>query len=230
MKLSKWIKPSFIALSVLTISACGEGGNDGHNHDDGAIDIPEHISAYSGQDWSKTITATETQDGVVTGDFLIGNPDAPVLIEEYASLTCGHCANFHINMLPTVKESYIKAGVARLQLKNLVRDGSDVAAAKLARCMGPDKGYVMLDTLFTNQQFWAGQNAAKLVDYAREAGMSRAAFDRCQSNGTLQQNLMETLKEADSRGVTGTPTFFINGEKIDFHGLSDLMNALKMTQ
>lgn len=60
--------------------------------------------------------------------------------------------------------------------------------------------------------------------------MSRAAFDRCQTNGTLQQALMDTLKEADSRGVTGTPTFFVNGEKIEFHGIADLMTALKMTQ
>lgn len=130
-----------MALSILTLSACGEGGNDGHGHDHeaGAVELPQAIANYSGQDWSKTITATQSENGVVTGDLVIGNPDAPVLIEEYASLTCGHCANFHINMLPMVKNSYIKAGVAKLQLKNLVRDGSDVAAAKLARCMGPEK-------------------------------------------------------------------------------------------
>ncbi|MCH7630898.1 MAG: thioredoxin domain-containing protein, partial [Proteobacteria bacterium] len=96
------------------------------------------VEDYTGPDYTQVISAEEVRDGVAFGDLIMGNPDAPVTMIEYASLTCGHCANFHMQVFPDFKEQYIKTGKVRLIYRNYTRDPADLAVGMLTRCVGPD--------------------------------------------------------------------------------------------
>ena len=88
-------------------------------------------------------------------DIFIGAEDAPVTIIEYASMTCPHCATFHTDVLPTLKEKYIETGKVRLIFREFPLDARAYAASMLARCADKDFYFPMTDVLFKQQKVWA---------------------------------------------------------------------------
>ena len=144
---------------------------------------------------------------------VLGNADAPVTIVEYASMTCGHCANFHKNTLPEIKKNYIDTGKARLIMREFPFDPRAEAGFMLARC-ADDKYFAMVDVLFQQQQSWVSVENARdaLLQIARLAGFSQESFEACLTD----QKLLDDVREVRNRGskdfgVDSTPTFFING-------------------
>jgi protein-disulfide isomerase len=113
-------------------------------------------------------------------DKTIGNADAPVTIVEYASMTCSHCATFHVETLPAIKEKYIDTGKARLVFREFPFDPRAEAGFMLARC-ADDKYFAMVDVLFKQQRTWAAADNAReaLLQIARLlAGIVRGLPDR----------------------------------------------------
>lgn len=158
----------------------------------------------------------------------IGNADAPVTIVEYASMTCGHCANFHNDTLPAIKERYIDTGKARMVFREFPFDPRAEAGFMLARC-ADDKYFAMIDVLFKQQRNWAGVDNAReaLLQIARLAGFSQEAFEACLTD----QKLLEDVRAVRTRGATdfgidATPTFFINGNKYSGALKVDEMSAI----
>ena len=80
-------------------------------------------------------------------DRILGKPDAPMTIVEYASLTCPHCAHFAVDVLPKLKAKWIDTGKARLILRDYPLDEPAMRAAMIARCAPADKFYAFIDTL-----------------------------------------------------------------------------------
>ncbi len=145
----------------------------------------------------------------------VGNADAPVTIIEYASMTCPHCANFHNNTWPAIKEKYIDTGKARLLFREFGFDPRAEAGFMLARCSG-DNYFAMVDVLFKQQDAWsrASDGKAALLKIARLAGFSQESFEACLTD----QKLLDDVRAVKNRGanefgVDSTPTFFINGKK-----------------
>lgn len=91
-------------------------------------------------------------------DKILGSADAPVTVVEYASMTCGHCANFHMNTYPHLKKEYIDTGKVRFIFREFPLDPVALAAFMLARCMPEDKYFDTVDTLFEKQRTWAFTN------------------------------------------------------------------------
>lgn len=146
---------------------------------------------------------------------IMGNPDAPVTIVEYASMTCGHCATFNNDTLPTIKEKYIDTGKAQLVFREFPFDPRAEAGFMLARC-SDDKYFAMTEVLFRQQSNWAFVDNAReaLLQIARLAGFSQESFEACLTD----QKLLEDIRAVRTRGsndfgVDATPTFFINGNK-----------------
>jgi protein-disulfide isomerase len=149
-------------------------------------------------------------------DVVIGDPAAPVTIVEYASMTCSHCADFHVNTLPTVKKDLIDTGKAKLILREFPFDPRAVAAFMLARCAPDDKRTAMVDVLFNQQDQWArAENASQaLLGIAKLAGFTQETFAACLNDKALQQKVIDTQQRGEKEfGVNATPTFFINGAK-----------------
>jgi protein-disulfide isomerase len=146
-------------------------------------------------------------------DKVLGKADAPVTIVEYASMTCSHCAHFHVTTMPELKAKYIDTGKVRLIFREFPFDPRAEAGFMLARCSN-DNYFPMVDVLFKQQQNWASVENAKdaLLQISKLAGFSQESFEACLTD----QKLLDDVRAVQKRGsdefkVDSTPTFFING-------------------
>jgi protein-disulfide isomerase len=148
-------------------------------------------------------------------DIVLGKPDAPVTIIEYASMTCPHCADFETKTMPEVKKNWIDTGKARLVFRDFPLDGLAVKAAQLAHCSGPEKFYPFLDVLYGQQGSWARDRdpVGALGRLAKLGGVSEEQFKACLADDKLQVKIIGSRQTASEAGVESTPTFFINGKK-----------------
>ena len=145
----------------------------------------------------------------------LGNPDAPVTLIEYASLTCPHCAQFHTEVLPELKERYIEDGKVRLVYRDFPLDERALTAAALAHCAGPDRYFGFLDVLFETQSSWARADdyIAALKKLGKLGGMSDEQMDQCLADQELTDGILQTrLEGQNEHQVSSTPTLVINGE------------------
>ncbi|MGE0095699.1 MAG: DsbA family protein [Alphaproteobacteria bacterium] len=162
---------------------------------------------------------------------VLGKADAPVTIIEFASLTCPHCKDFEINVLPKLKTAYIDTGKVKFVYRDFPLDGRALLAAMVARCAPKDRYFAFLDALFRSQESWArAQDPVQaLGQVARVGGMSQADFDACIKNQALFEAIKKDALEAQSQyKIESTPTFIINGKKMDgTHTFESFEAALK---
>ncbi|MEZ5853704.1 MAG: DsbA family protein [Hyphomicrobiaceae bacterium] len=153
------------------------------------------------------------------GDLVLGKADAPVTIVEYASMTCSHCANFHNTVLAKLKEKYIDTGKVRLIMREFPLDNLAAAGSMLARCAGPDKSFDVIKTLFEKQADWAfvnGNPIPALFKIVEPFGFTKESFDKCLTDQKLLDDITSVRDNASKvLGVRATPTFFINGTKLE---------------
>lgn len=148
-------------------------------------------------------------------DRVIGSPDAPITLIEYASMTCGHCAAFHAQTGPRLKSEYIDTGKARWVFREFPLDGVAAGGALVARCVAPDQYFPFINMLFLNQPDWAHVDDPKegLITMSRRAGLSREQVESCLNNQAEKDRMQALMKEAgDVFGVNSTPTLIINGK------------------
>lgn len=152
-------------------------------------------------------------------DLVLGKADAPVTIYEYASMTCSHCATFHNKVLPAFKTKYIDTGKVRLVLREFPLDNLAAAGSMLARCAGGEKTYAMIATLFEKQNDWAfvqGNPVPAMFKIAEGFGFTKESFDKCLTDQKLLDGITSVRDHANkSLGVRSTPTFFVNGKKMN---------------
>ena len=154
---------------------------------------------------------------ITKDDRILGNPEAPITIVEYASLTCPHCAHFANDVLPELKKEWIDTGKARLVLRDFPLDEPALRAAMIARCAPPERYYAFADTFFAAQEKWvrSGDYREALARLAKLGGMGQAEFDTCIKNTDLENKIVEgRLKATQELDVNSTPTFFVNGSKL----------------
>ena len=151
-------------------------------------------------------------------DLTIGAADAKVTVVEYGSMTCGHCANFATKVFPEFKTKYIDSNKVRFVFREFPLDNLAAAASMLARCSGGDKTFPMVETLYEKQADWAftnGNPVPKLFDIAKQAGFTQESFDKCLTDQKLlEQITAQRTSASDKFGVSSTPTFFVNGKRL----------------
>lgn len=161
-------------------------------------------------------------------DIVIGDPDAPVTIVEYASLTCPHCASFHNGALPDLKADYIDTGIAKLVIREFPFDPQGLAGFMLGRCVAPQQRGPLIEHLFRDGSWSRAESvSASLLAIARQTGMSRDDFVACIQNVELQGQVL-AVKDRGERefAVQATPTFFINGSRYSGAMSANQMAAL----
>ncbi|MEE8332236.1 MAG: DsbA family protein [Alphaproteobacteria bacterium] len=164
-----------------------------------------------------------------SGELFLGKQSAPITIVEYASKTCPHCANFHSNVLPTIKKEYIDTGKVRLVYRDFPLDQLALRAAMVARCTTKDRYFGFVSTIFATQNKWARDSnpIAALARIALLGGMSQADFDACMKNQKVADAILNLRLEGDKTyHVTSTPTIIIGGEKYDGGLTVDQMRAV----
>jgi protein-disulfide isomerase len=149
------------------------------------------------------------------GDVTQGPADAKVTIIEYASLTCSHCAAFHKDTYPVLKQRYIDTGQVRFMLREFPLDPLAMAGFMLARCDGEAKYYPITDLLFAQQKTWAFSDKPldALSQMMRQAGFSQEKFESCLRDQKLYDAVTTVKNRGEKLGVSSTPTFFINGQR-----------------
>lgn len=151
---------------------------------------------------------------VMPGDHVLGNPNAPITVIEYASLTCSHCAHFHMQILPEIKKKWIDTGKVKLVYRDFPLDQVAVRAAQIAECAGKDKYFGVLDIIFRGQPQWATASdpLAEIAKPLRIAGMGENEIKACLANDAMSNAVLNDYKSGEALGVNSTPTLFINGQ------------------
>ena len=152
-------------------------------------------------------------------DMALGPATSPVTITEYASMTCGHCANFNETVFPKIKSEYIDSGKIRYVFREFPLDIKAAAGSMLARCIAKDDGgkyFAVVDMLFRQQNDWVTKNTAEtLARIGKQAGLSQQAVEDCLKDQALLDKIAADQKFANEvLKVNSTPTFFINGEMV----------------
>lgn len=150
-------------------------------------------------------------------DIVIGKDDAPITIIEYSSLSCPHCAHFHETILPGLKKNYIDTGKAKLVWRHFPLNEPALRASQLVECAGGDERIKFGEVLYKTQKNWAYSDNFKtdLQTIAKQGGIDSAAFDSCLADKEGEAYVLEQRQKAAMAGVDSTPSFFINGVKLD---------------
>lgn len=158
------------------------------------------------------------KDAPFDSDFVMGKRTAPLMMIEYASLSCPHCAHFSNTVLPALKEKYINTGAMRYILRQFPLNESALKGAELLDCVGtqdPEKYYIFAKVLFDAQDKWAFDNnyMQGLETIAVVGGLSREQFQRCTSSTDRQMKILQAKKKAnDELHIPHTPYIFIGNE------------------
>lgn len=198
-----------------------------------AAAAPARKAAPVQRDWSRTILVTPE------GGYRMGNPAARVKLVEYGSLTCGHCAHFAETGMATLVANYVRGGKVSLEFRNYILNGLDIGASLLARCAAPSRFFPMVDRLYATQGSWMGRNGALtqaererlrgfpenqrlgalaetvgLTAIAAQFGVPAAKAKACLADQAAVDRLGAMVEAGEALGVSGTPTFLINGANI----------------
>jgi len=148
-----------------------------------------------------------------------GSPDAKIQLIIYESLTCSHCADFHKNVYPDLKENFIDKGYAKIEFRNFPLDLAALNASKIAHCKNDGKSDI-LHFLFENQEQWAkgskiediNSNLKKILD-SEKYGIN---IDKCINNKKVEDHILEDRINAVKKfKLNSTPTLIINNKKFD---------------
>ena len=223
-----------LALAFLLSSCGGEGNGQGSG---GASSAPAaSVPAPNGGDWTQTVTQSPE------GGMVMGNPNAPVKVVEYASFTCPACASFSENGTPQLVDKYVKTGQVNLEFRHFLRDPADLAASLVARCGGPTPFFKLTEQLFDTQEQWLGSlqtaltpadqqamqsmapaqvtqkiaDKAGLIQFARMRGIPEEKVRTCLADQQETERLVGMTNDAiQKHQVQGTPSFLINGKLAD---------------
>lgn len=154
----------------------------------------------------------------VSGDFVMGHPQAPLVMVEYASMTCPHCAHFSGTVMPDIEKKYIHTGKLRYILRQFPLNEPALKAAMLLECVGSqneEKYYVFAKVMFDAQSKWAfdGNYLSGLETIAMVGGLSKSQFENCINNTDREMQILKVKKLAtEELRVPHTPYIFIGGE------------------
>lgn len=150
-----------------------------------------------------------------SGDMALGPEDAKVVVVEYASASCPHCANFFKTTFQDLKKEYIDTGKIRFIFREFPHNQPALAAFMLARCAPKDKYFPLVDMYFEQQDTWLAAPLEGLQKIAQLAGFTKESFDACLKNEDVAKGILAVRDKAEKEfGVDSVPTFFINGELV----------------
>jgi protein-disulfide isomerase len=222
--------------AALALSGCGGGSSDLNQvaATSANAQIPS-IPAPNNGDWTQVVQETPE------GGYRMGNPDAPVKLIEYASITCPHCAEFSEEGAEELTNQFVRSGQVSWEYRPFLLFPTDPGIFMLLRCQGPQTFFALTEQLYATQREWSGrtqqippsqlqslqsmpaqQQAGALAkaigmdQFFRQRGMPQARVDQCLSD----MNVLNRLAEIQSYGqrednVTGTPTFILNGTQLE---------------
>ncbi|MGO4906756.1 DsbA family protein [Pseudorhodobacter sp. W20_MBD10_FR17] len=179
--------------------------------------------------WAQDAAAPVVPD---VPDMMIGNLDSKVVLTEYASYTCPHCANFHTEVFKDLKRDYIDTGKIKFVYREVFFDRYGLWAAMIARCGGDLRYFGIQDLIYSTQKEWASsQDPAVIIEnlrrLGRTAGLDDAAMDVCLNDAAMAQAMVAKFqKDSEADDINSTPSFVLNGVKHSNMNYADLKALL----
>lgn len=190
-------------------------------------------AAPAGKNWADTVVQTPE------GGYRMGNPEAAIKLVEYGSLTCPHCGEFSEKGAATIRDQWVASGRVSYEFRHFVRDALDMTLGLMTRCGTPEAYFGLTEQVFANQKalfgglqgkeaqmdaamkapdaqrFQAIADVADLPTFFAARGIPAAQAKVCLAKGDLASQLAKNTNDQGTQfQIEGTPTFFINGEKI----------------
>lgn len=160
------------------------------------------------------------------GDMALGADEgAKVVLVEYASATCPHCAAFHKEVWPKLKADYVDTKKIRFIFREFPLNDPALAAFMIARAAPKESYFPLIGVFFDTLETWAQDPANGLLNIAKQAGFTQEKFDATLRDEKLAKGIMEIRDGGVKFGVKGTPTFFINGVPFEGEITFDAMKA-----
>jgi protein-disulfide isomerase len=215
---------------ALGLAACGSS-----DESSATAEVVAPVAAPAGQQWADMATITPE------GGWLAGNPEAPIRLVEYGSLTCPACATFSVSGSQQLRDDYINSGRVSYELRSVPLHGTiDLVLTRLLECAPKEAAHPLAEQIWANntpvletaqangaaleqamslppnQRFVAFADASGLLDFFAARGVSRDQASACLADPAAMQSLADRLvAQNDKDQVTGTPTFFLNGTRMD---------------
>ena len=165
----------------------------------------------------------------------LGDETAQIIIEEYASMSCGHCASFHNNNLDKIKKEFIDTGKAKLIFYDFPLDRGAMIGSMITQCMNDKQFFPVLNRLFQKQTEWTqSDNILESINTVlNPLGLDKNRIFSCLEENEENQNRWESLLAGrkyaiDIKGVEATPTFFVNEKKVE--GKFDIKKLKELTK
>jgi protein-disulfide isomerase len=215
---------------ALGLAACGSGDDA-----PAAAEAVAKVAAPAGQQWIDVVAITPE------GGWLAGNPEAPIRLVEYGSLTCPACAAFSVSGMQQLRDDYVNSGRVSYELRSVPLHGTiDLVLTRLLECGPKDAAQPLAEQLWANntpivsqaqangaaleqamslpenQRFVAFADQSGLLDFFAARGVSRDQASVCLSDPAAMAALANRLVAQNEKDeITGTPTFFVNGNRLD---------------
>ena len=163
-----------------------------------------------------------SDDSILKNNLIVlGEDAAPVKIKVFSSLTCPHCANFHIKVVSQIEKNYVRSGKVQIIFLDFPLDAAALNASKLLHCLNQEKQLVFLETLYKKQSNWtAGSNLNEINDnlkkLVKNLGITSIEFEKCLNNENIENAILNGRIEGQRKySINSTPTIIINENKIE---------------
>jgi len=150
-------------------------------------------------------------------EIFLGNKDAKVIVIEYASMTCIHCANFHKDIYPKIKENYIDTNKIKFIYRDFPLDKQALFASVLTKCAPKEKYFDFVKLILSTQKKWVSRDDTfidKLKNIGKLAGLTENKINNCFKDEKLVDNIINIRTSAEKKyNISSTPSFIINDKK-----------------
>ncbi|MEL7645687.1 MAG: thioredoxin domain-containing protein [Anaerolineaceae bacterium] len=159
--------------------------------------------------------------------FSIGDPNAPVKVEEFSDFRCSHCQNFALNYEPDFIKKYVDTGLVYFTFHNYAFLSSDSRdAAEATYCAAEQNAmWQYKKLLFTYSTFSGAFTESNLIDYAKQLDLDTEKFSACLQSDANLAKLDEIKRYANSLGIDSTPQFSVNGTIVYMNALDETVDA-----
>ena len=170
--------------------------------------------------------------GVDLEEMILGDVNAPVTIVEYASFTCPHCKDFHLENFLKLKKEYINTGKVKFIFREVYFDKYGLWAGMVARCGGSKSYFGLIDMIFEKQSEWVTGEVAEVVDklkrIGKTSGLTNEDLEVCLQDTANARALVEAYRvNSVEDNIQSTPSFVINGKlhsNMDYDDLVSIIN------
>ena len=151
--------------------------------------------------------------------IMVGNKDAKITIITYESLTCSHCANFHVNVYPKLKKDYIDTGLAKIEFRHFPLDVAALNASKISQCKN-SKNLEILESLYLNQSKWVKGKTIEEINKNLKNFLIKEKinidFEACINDKEIEEFVInDRINGIKKFKVNATPTIIINNKKFE---------------